>query len=433
MSFNVRLFGYSGIIQVGQSHAQQYSGDAVFLNEEPCLWSQILVCDGSTVATSARITTVPDGTQMVCVEVPDGHEIRYEVVQPGAAARVVSSDSRRGSGSFNLAWSPGFRLSIIDAVVVSAAPIIPALRDVSPAAGFWFDIAMSSDGTKVAAVDDDSPAPGGRGSLWTSADSGASWTERTGAGTHSWLSVAMSSDGSIIAGCWTDNPGPTQGATCSTDGGATWNTYLFTGAEFTHYIAMSGDGTKIVVADQSFGGGNGKIWISTDFGVSFAVSAGAGTHEWYAVDISRDGTTIAAASINGFLMVSTNAGASWIDRKPSFGAWTAVAVSSDGSKIAASKGVGVYYSTNSGVSFSALASTAAFFVNIIEMSDDGATMLVGADASDNLMLSTDSGSTWTEQHPPSTASPWYGLALSADGSVGAVADGDNDKLWVGIL
>lgn len=121
MSFNVRLFGYSGIIQVGQPEAQQFSSGAVFLNEEPCLWSQLLVCDGSSNAvTSAAITTVPDGTQMVCVEVPDGHEIRYEVVQPGVAARAVSSSSRRGSGSFNLAWSPGYTLSIIDAPTFSA-------------------------------------------------------------------------------------------------------------------------------------------------------------------------------------------------------------------------------------------------------------------------------------------------------------------------
>lgn len=117
MAFNVRLFGYMGIIQVQQRLVQQYSADSVFLNEEPCLWSQVLNCSAVAIS-SAVIGTVPDKTTLVCVEVPDGQQIRYEV-QPqgptGSGVRVAGNASRRGSGWFNLYWNPGYTLSVIDA------------------------------------------------------------------------------------------------------------------------------------------------------------------------------------------------------------------------------------------------------------------------------------------------------------------------------
>jgi len=56
----------------------------------------------------------------------------------------------------------------------------------------WQSIASSSDGSKLAAVVWD-------GSLYTSSDSGATWTERTTAGSRDWSSIASSSDGSKLA------------------------------------------------------------------------------------------------------------------------------------------------------------------------------------------------------------------------------------------
>ena len=56
----------------------------------------------------------------------------------------------------------------------------------------WYIIASSADGTKLA-------AGVGGGSIYTSSDSGATWTEQTAAGSRYWRSIAMSSDGTKLA------------------------------------------------------------------------------------------------------------------------------------------------------------------------------------------------------------------------------------------
>lgn len=120
MAFNVRIFGYSGVQQIEQDHPKQYTADTVFVPVEPCLWSQtISVAEGSGVASvSAVVALVPDRTNFVCIEVPDGKQIRYEVQPQGPTApgaRVAGNDSRRMSGFSNIYWNPGYTISIVDA------------------------------------------------------------------------------------------------------------------------------------------------------------------------------------------------------------------------------------------------------------------------------------------------------------------------------
>jgi hypothetical protein len=117
MAYNVRLFGYQGIIQVNQRMVKQYNSDSVFLNEEPCLWSQVISVSG-VAAGSTVVNLNPDPTTIVCVEVPDNQQIRYEVQPQGPMAtnaRTAGNGSRRASGFFNLAWNPGYTISLIDA------------------------------------------------------------------------------------------------------------------------------------------------------------------------------------------------------------------------------------------------------------------------------------------------------------------------------
>ena len=60
--------------------------------------------------------------------------------------------------------------------------------------GKWYSITSSSDGTKLAAVVNG-------GNIWTSSDSGESWTERqpTAGTTRNWYSITSSSDGTKLA------------------------------------------------------------------------------------------------------------------------------------------------------------------------------------------------------------------------------------------
>lgn len=55
----------------------------------------------------------------------------------------------------------------------------------------WYGITMSSDGTKLAAIDYG-------GYIYTSTNGGTSWTQQVGAGVRNWISISTSSDGSIL-------------------------------------------------------------------------------------------------------------------------------------------------------------------------------------------------------------------------------------------
>ncbi len=120
MAYNVRVFGYSGVAQIEQDHPKQYTADTVFTPNEPCLWSQAIpVAEGTgVVSTTTVIATTPDKTKFICVEVPPGKAIRYEV-QPqgptGSNARVAGNASRSLSGFATLPWGPGYALSMVDA------------------------------------------------------------------------------------------------------------------------------------------------------------------------------------------------------------------------------------------------------------------------------------------------------------------------------
>lgn len=120
MAYNVRIFGYSGVEQIEQNIPKQYTADTVFVPTEPCLWSQVLnVAEGTgAVSTSVVNNQTPDRTRFVCVEVPDGKQIRYEVQPQGptpVSARVAGNASRRMSGFSSLKWDAGFTLSVVDA------------------------------------------------------------------------------------------------------------------------------------------------------------------------------------------------------------------------------------------------------------------------------------------------------------------------------
>jgi hypothetical protein len=103
----------------------------------------------------------------------------------------------------------------------------------------WQSLSSSSDGTKLAAVVSN-------GNIWTSADSGDSWTSRASAG--DWTGIASSSDGTKLAAVvyngniWT-----------STDSGDSWTP----GASPKNWqsIASSSDGTKLAAVVRG-----GNIW-----------------------------------------------------------------------------------------------------------------------------------------------------------------------------
>jgi hypothetical protein len=116
--FNVRIFGYRGMIQVQQLMLKQYSADAVFLLDEPYQWSQLLVVPGGGGAVSSIVQPVPDDSTLLRIEIPDAQQIRYEINPSGplvASARIAGNTSPRLSGFDQFSWGKGYTISMCDA------------------------------------------------------------------------------------------------------------------------------------------------------------------------------------------------------------------------------------------------------------------------------------------------------------------------------
>ena len=258
------------------------------------------------------------------------------------------------------------------------------LRATPGSGGRWYDITMSSNGTKLAATDD-------LGKIWTSTDSGETWTSR--ATTQRWHRITSSSDGTKLAafvGGW-------QGGHIwtSADSGKTWtqDDSVFqsglAGAENgsdQHWtdITMSNDGTKIAATTREPYRGVNFIWISKDSGANFepkSVRDVAERIRFGSITMSSNGTKLAATVSQGSIWMSTDSGKTWVEDE-SVGSpqdWRDMTSSSDGTKLAAVAGI-------SGTTFSA-----------------------------NIWISKDSGANWYPAFEPD-AENWYALTMSSDGT-----------------
>ena len=276
------------------------------------------------------------------------------------------------------------------------APAPTPAPSASPRA--WSAIASSADGARLAATVSS-------GSIYTSADSGASWTEDATAGARSWVSIAMSADGQRLA-------------------------------------AVEGS------IDLSYCDVYGSLWTSSDFGASWTEQAGLGSNCWRGVAMSGDGATVAAVVDQGSIWVSTDYGSSWSETSdPDSNSmpymsttyyWRAVAVSSDGTTLAAAYDQGVWTSGDSGATWGqAYDAGMTYWSNLrdIAMSDDGSLMAV-VEYSGALYTSSDHYS-WNS---PSSMSDdgavthdWQAIAMSADGgTIVAVAAEDYNYMGGGV-
>jgi hypothetical protein len=116
--FNLRLFTYRGIVQVQQRLVKQYNADSVFLLDDPYIASQLLIVPAGGGAISSAVFGIPDGSQVLRVEVPDGQQIRYEINPNGPSAvtaRVAGVNSPRLSGFDQFVWAAGYTFSACDA------------------------------------------------------------------------------------------------------------------------------------------------------------------------------------------------------------------------------------------------------------------------------------------------------------------------------
>src|SRR2546421_9160984 len=161
-------------------------------------------------------------------------------------------------------------------------------------------------------------------------------------------------------------------------------------------MASSADGARLVAAT-----GEGPIYVSNDAGATWTSTTLPTTPPgtlWNGVACSADGAEIIAAGFGAQVYLSTNWGVTWTGT-PFYDGFQGVACSADGSKIIAvgwNDGLqvsSIYTSTNSGTSWAVTTQTnSPLLWESAATSADGTTMIAGSFA--GVWISTNSGAAW---------------------------------------
>jgi hypothetical protein len=343
-------------------------------------------------------------------------------ISPNQGSNVPTVSGTSGTVTWSgLTVSTSYTVTItaINAVGSTASEILANTPGVLPGTSAWLQCSSSSDGTKLV-IGTFQTASG----VFTSADSGVTWTARAGSGipaSAQYYGTASSSDGSrLITGI---NPGIIY---ISTNYGVSWTAQTIDPSARWFAFAGSSDGRTLIATAYDVG----FVYTSIDFGVTWrkAVSI-LPAGKWYGTASSSNGTIMYIANNNGnvnYVYRSTDSGINWT-QLTSLGTsgWGQFACSSDGTKVAIGKSGGnIWTSTDSGTTWTARTGPGTGTWPGLAMSSDG-TKLVAAKASGNIWTSTNSGVTWTERTGAGTGN-WQAMTSSSDGVNLAV--GNNGSL-----
>jgi len=317
-------------------------------------------------------------------------------------------------------------LSVFISPITSSAAIGDTWRELTTAGTKnWQGIVSSVDGRKLAAVVARQTPPDVEvstlGYIYTSGDSGATWTEQTSAGSRNWSSIASSSDGTKIVAS-VDNGFIYR----STDSGATWSQ---TGAPSGTWksVASNSDGTILAA-----GRNGGLIQTSIDSGSTWQTRPVSFPTLWNAIAISSDGSKIAGANGAGVFAVNTVDRFTYAELTETLNTWTSVAMSGDGSKMVAAEiggtlpgeatGGFIYTSTDFGVTWTKNTSAGSRMWSSVTSSTDGSNLAAAVDGG-KIYQSSDSGLTWAATGSISAA--WNAMASNGDGRsiAAAIRDG----------
>ena len=289
----------------------------------------------------------------------------------------------------------------------------------------WQSLASSSDGTRLVAG-----SVGGH--IYTSIDSGATWTQRvnglpSGSSTN-WRSLVSSSDGVKLFAINDRNA-----VYMSPDGGANWSLRFL--SSFVAAIASSSDGQNIVAVEDG-----GSIYISSDQGIRWMQVSNSAVplpSNWLSVASSSNGSRLVAGNYAGGLYTSSDSGVTWVQQTLPTGAhWFSLASSGNGERLMAITYNGIagslYISSDYGSSWvqsiNGLPNNAHWIS--VTSSDDGLNLALVADGG-GVYASADGGHTWTMQSLglPVTAS-WKSIASNSTGTQ-LIAATSSGGLYIG--
>ena len=290
---------------------------------------------------------------------------------------------------------------------------------------FWEDVAVSKDGSYMAAVER-------TGSIWLSDDSGASWEENTAAGEALWERVDISDDGQIIVATKASGSGYNSGLAWSSDGGSTWNVEESATADYFQDASLFADGNGD--ADS----GNTRIVAIRDGEVAVSDSTLGASLSWDSVDVNSDADHDAWQAVvgndvdtsgtagNQYLLVAITRGdgAATTPAKIYIGTYDEEA---SGNPVSASwDTAAVQESLDSGSTWS---STTPTFLSDVAISADGNHLAAASGSYGQpggaVFVSTDFGQTW-KKHYGLTEERWYSdITISDDGSTAFAVSNDD--------
>ncbi len=188
-------------------------------------------------------------------------------------------------------------------------------------------VAISSDGnTILASASKFYLGFGTASNLWTSSDYGESWTNPVLSANQIWRGVAMSADGSVMAAISDSEFDGTNIVRVLISG--TWVNQL-QGIGSAGAVSVSSSGDYIAVTAKY-----GYIYVYN--GTSWKPCPSAGEYYWKGVSIADGGNIITALSADGKIITSYDGGTSWVPQTYAGSLmWNCVAASADGLDIVA--------------------------------------------------------------------------------------------------
>lgn len=270
--------------------------------------------------------------------------------------------------------------------------------------GWGSTLGMSADGTKLYGASS--------GRMYHSYDSGVTWAPDTDS-SRSYRYLATSADGAKVVGVVFNGFIYT-----STDSGLTFTARMTDMTRPWVTVSSSADGVHLVAASGN--SVSGEVWISADSGVTWTQTTppDGAAHDFRGIAASASGSKVVLGAQTGKIYTSTDYGATWVDRNLSR-TWTYFASSTDGTKLAgAVYGGQLYTSTDSGATWTARESARDWYS--IASSADGSQLVACVLTTGKLYVSSDYGVTWS---PQDVNRDWNAVAMSADGTKMAATDG----------
>ena len=295
----------------------------------------------------------------------------------------------------------------------------------------WDAVASDSDGSNLIVGD---------GYIYTSDDSGATWTQRRPAGAtdRTWQAIASDSDGSnLIVGALGGR------LYTSSDYGVNWVERQPAGDVTTRWtsVASDGGGSHLIACEIGGGGSGGRVYTSSDSGVSWVERRPIDDNDyvWRNVASDDDGSVL-GATLNGSgdVYISTDSGSNWTARQPGGGSasWWGISIDNDGSNLIVAAYIGrLYTSDDGGVNWTERQPAGASDEQWAMTASDGdGSHLIAGGYTTKLWVSGDFGITWVQQRP----SVWTGIYtwiiadFDDDGSNLIIAQ-ENGLLYTGTL